>query len=77
MKKIVVIKNGFNFKRNLIPDKTETEVKALYNLNTSNFVVSYIGTVGMAHGVDIVLRTAKKIKNVTFLLLEKVQRKKS
>ena len=59
-KKIVVIKNGFNFKRNLIPDKTETEVKALYNLNTSNFVVSYIGTVGMAHGVDIVLRTAKK-----------------
>ena len=61
-KKIVVIKNGFNFKRNLIPDKTETEVKALYNLNTSNFVVSYIGTVGMAHGVDIVLRTAKKLK---------------
>ena len=68
-KKIVVIKNGFNFKRNLIPDKTETEVKALYNLNTSNFVVSYIGTVGMAHGVDIVLRTAKKIKNVTFFIV--------
>lgn len=74
--KIVVIKNGFNFERNLVHNKKKSEVKELYNVDSNNFVISYIGTIGMAHGVDIILRAAEKIKNVSFLIIGEGAEKK-
>ena len=64
--KIIVIKNGFNFDRTLKPSKNIDKVREELNLN-SNLTVSYIGTIGMAHGVNILLETAKICKDVIFI----------
>lgn len=66
--KIIVIKNGFNFDRTLKPSKNIDKVREELNLN-SNLTVSYIGTIGMAHGVNILLETAKICKDVNFLII--------
>tara|TARA_B100000579_G_scaffold437895_1_gene469745 strand:- start:2429 stop:3646 length:1218 start_codon:yes stop_codon:yes gene_type:complete len=66
--KIIVIKNGFNFNRSLTPTKSIDYVREDLNLK-NNTTVSYIGTIGMAHGVNTILETAKICKDVNFLII--------
>lgn len=68
--KIQVIKNGidpdlFN------PSADAAAVSKKYGVN-GNFVVSYIGTLGMAHKIDTVLEVAERLRSksdITFLLV--------
>ena len=68
--KIEVIKNGINLKM-FQPQEKDTELLKKLNLE-GKFIISYIGTHGMAHALDFVLRTAKKIEeynNIYFLFI--------
>lgn len=67
--KITVIENGFNFDNNLIPNKSIEAIQQEYNISNKNFTVSYIGTVGMSHGIGVILKSAKLIKDVNFLII--------
>ena len=66
--KIIVIKNGFNFDRTLKPSKNIDKVREELNLNSNLSTIS-TGTIGMAHGVNILLETAKICKDVNFLII--------
>jgi glycosyltransferase involved in cell wall biosynthesis len=55
----VVVENGFD--ETLFSPLDLREAKGQLNLN-GRFVVSYIGTIGFAHGLDVVLRTALTLK---------------
>tara|TARA_B100000945_G_scaffold309040_1_gene299459 strand:- start:332 stop:1552 length:1221 start_codon:yes stop_codon:yes gene_type:complete len=68
--KIIVIKNGFDFDNILTPTKTISQLEDQYNLNSDDFIVSFIGTIGMAHGLDVILEASKNIdKKVKFLIV--------
>jgi len=67
--KITIIENGFNFDNNLIPNKSIEAIQQEYNISNKNFTVSYIGTVGMSHGIGVILKSAKLIKDVNFLII--------
>ena len=69
---ISVITNGFDSEI-FYPRQLDKKFNRLYKPN-HEFVCSYIGTIGMACGLDIVLRAAKllkdrKRKNIKFLLV--------
>lgn len=69
---ISVITNGFDSKV-FYPRQLDEKFGRLYKPN-HEFVCSYIGTIGMACGLDIVLRAAKLLKdrkreNIKFLLV--------
>ena len=66
--KIIVIKNGFNFNRSLTPTKSIDVVREELKLK-NNTTISYIGTIGMAHGINTILEAAKICKNVNFLII--------
>lgn len=75
--KIGVVKNGCN--RELFrPTPKDTEL--LHNLGLQNkTIIGYIGTLGMAHKLDFILRCAKKIESETqyhFLIMGDGARKK-
>lgn len=57
--KISVIKNGVDFSR-FIPQEKESCKKSL--LLEDKFVVSYIGTMGMAHALESVLNVAEELQ---------------
>ena len=67
--KIIVIENGFNFERTLKPNKDKDIVRKEYNIPNNNFTISYIGTIGMSHGIEIILEAAILIKDVNFLII--------
>lgn len=69
MAKIAVIKNGVNDDLFFPSNKNIDLLKSL-NLN-NKFIVGYIGTHGLAHGLDFILKSAKKItdNNIHFLFL--------
>jgi len=68
--KIFVIENGFDLEKNILPNKTIEGIEEQYNLNQKDFIVSFIGTIGMAHGLEIVLNAAKTIdRKVKFLII--------
>tara|TARA_A100001011_G_C14243199_1_gene814237 strand:+ start:85 stop:1299 length:1215 start_codon:yes stop_codon:yes gene_type:complete len=67
--KIIVIENGFNFERTLTPNKDKNVVKKEYNIQNNNFTVSYIGTIGRSHGIEIILDASILIKDVNFLII--------
>ena len=67
--KIIVVKNGFNFDRTLSPNRSVKEIEKMYDIRADQFIVSYIGTIGMSHGVDIVIRAAEKEKDIMFLIV--------
>lgn len=67
--KIIVVKNGFNFDRTLLSNISVKEIEDKYNIRSDQFVVSYIGTIGMSHGVDIVIRSAEKAKDIIFIVV--------
>ena len=58
--KIDVIKNGVDLKR-FVPRGDETALRM--QLGHEKFIVSYVGTHGMAHGLDAVLDAAKLLKH--------------
>ncbi|MEI6696630.1 MAG: glycosyltransferase family 4 protein [Bacteroidota bacterium] len=65
--KIYVIKNGANAEL-YTPRQKNTEL--LNKLNLQNkFVISYIGTHGMAHKLDFILHCASKMNNTVFHFL--------
>lgn len=67
--KIIVVKNGVNLKKYQTEPLQKNLTKTLKLEH--KFVISYIGTHGMAHALDFVLHTAKQIKdtNIHFLCL--------
>ena len=67
--KIIIIENGFNFQRTLIPNKSIDFIKDKYNINNDNFTVSYIGTIGMSHGIEVIIKAATIKKNITFFII--------
>ena len=75
--KIIIIENGFNFDSTLKPSKSIQTVKEKYNITNNNFTVSYIGTIGMSHGIEIVIEAAQLIKDVNFLIIGEGAQKKS
>ena len=67
--KLFVIRNGVNLKNIRVMPKDESIIK---NLNLNNkFVVGYIGTMGMAHGLSFILNSIKKLNddNIVFLFI--------
>jgi len=69
---ISVITNGFDGEI-FHPQQPDKNIRQHYNLN-DEFICSYIGTIGMACGLDVVLRAAKLLKNkqrndIKFLLI--------
>jgi UDP-N-acetylglucosamine 2-epimerase (non-hydrolysing) len=69
---ISVITNGFDHEI-FYPRQSDEKIRQRYNLN-HEFVCSYVGTIGMACGLEVVLRTAKLLKNsrrndIKFLLV--------
>ena len=68
--KIAVIKNGADLDA-FTPGELENCFRKKYNLN-GKFVVSYVGTHGMAHGLDTVLKAAEMLcdeSNIVFMLV--------
>ena len=59
--KIFVIKNGVDLAF-FYPMERNNEIREKFNLQ-NKFVVSYIGTLGMAHGLDGVLKVAEMLRN--------------
>jgi len=67
--KIIVIENGFNFERTLKSNVNKKIVRKKYNIPNNNFTISYIGTIGMSHGIEVILEAAVLIKDVNFLII--------
>ena len=68
--KIIVIKNGFDINNISKPTKSVSMIESEYGLNKDSFIVSFIGTIGMAHGLNVILESAKNTKNdVVFLII--------
>lgn len=69
-KKIAVVENGVETE--LFSPGRDGAIRREFGLE-GKFVVSYIGTIGMAHGLDTVLKAAEQFpadtSNVTFLLV--------
>ena len=69
--KIKVITNGVNLAQyNHLPEK-DLELSELYNLK-GKFVAGYIGTLGMAHALNTIIKAAillKKFENIKILLV--------
>ena len=69
--KIVVIENGMNTDKLIAPNQSIDQIMKKYEFNNNDFIISFIGTIGMAHGLDVVVNAAKKIKdkNIKFLII--------
>ena len=59
--KIAVVPNGVDA-RQFVPHPSSTALRSEWNAD-GKFVCAYLGTVGMAHGLDVVLRAAEKLKH--------------
>ena len=59
--KIFIIKNGV-IRSNFLPSKKDSQLLENHTL-TGKFIVSYIGTHGMAHALDFILDCAKSIND--------------
>ena len=69
--KIVVVENGIKIEKLIKPNKTVEQVAIEYELDKNDFIISFIGTIGMAHGLDIIINAAKKIndKAIKFFIM--------
>ncbi len=61
-KKIYVVTNGVDL-TSFTPRPKDSDLISQYNLG-NKFVVGFIGTHGMAHGLEVILEAAKKLKEV-------------
>jgi len=76
--KIKIVKNGVNLDM-FRPEPKENWVREKYGLR-GKFVVSYIGTMGMAHGLEVVLKAAHQLQSeedIVFLFVGEGARKDS
>jgi len=60
--KIAVVPNGVDVSQ-FVPEPPARQLRAQWR-GDKRFVCAYIGTVGMAHGLDVVVRAARKLKSV-------------
>ena len=67
--KIKVVENGFELSKTVKTTRNISKLKEKYNLKKEKFIISYIGTIGMAHGLKIILKAAKKLDDVIFLII--------
>ena len=70
-KKIKVVLSGVNLNK-FYPRSRNSELATRYQFNDENFVVGYIGTFGMAHGLENIVYAAEILKTSTsirFLLV--------
>ena len=74
--KILIIENGFNFERTLEANKNVNNIREKYDIINNQFTVSYIGTIGASHGIEIILETAELVKDVNFLIIGEGSQKK-
>ena len=68
--KITVIRNGVNFDLFKLQERNSEYARSLGV--ESKFVASYVGTHGMAHGLNVILDAAEKLKdkpNIVFLMI--------
>jgi len=67
-KKMFIIKNGVNLEKSQLIEKDKKILKELSLKN--KFVVGYIGTMGMAHGLSFILNSIKGLDNdIIFLFI--------
>ncbi|WP_027138125.1 glycosyltransferase family 4 protein [Gaetbulibacter saemankumensis] len=68
-RKIAVVKNGANMDL-FVPQSKNQSLLGQFGLK-NKFVIGYIGTHGMAHALDFILRSAKHVKddNIHFLFI--------
>ncbi|MFO8061837.1 MAG: glycosyltransferase family 4 protein [bacterium] len=59
--KIIFIPNGIDSER--FNDFQEKTIIRKYPLTEGKFIIAYIGTIGMAHGLDIMIRAAEKTED--------------
>ena len=59
--KIDVVMNGVDLE-GFVPAKQGKSALARWGIGATDFVCSYVGTVGMAHGLEVVLKAARKLK---------------
>lgn len=62
--KIHVVLSGVDLNR-FFPRPKNLLLAAQFNLNPENFIAGYIGTFGMAHALENILRAAELLKNYT------------
>jgi len=74
--KIKVVQNGFDLSKLLTPTISVEEVEKKYSIRKDDLIVSFIGTIGMAHGLNIVLKAAKNLNDVKFLIIGEGAEKK-
>ena len=75
--KIIVIENGFNFDKTLVPNKTAQMISEEYNIDKNKFIVSYTGTIGISHGLEIIIQAAELLNDVLFLVIGEGSEKES
>ncbi|RME03275.1 MAG: glycosyltransferase WbuB, partial [Deltaproteobacteria bacterium] len=76
--KIHIVKNGVDLER-FQPAPKENEIRAEYGLS-GKFVVSYIGTHGMAHGLEVLIEAAEALRSdpeIAFLFVGEGARRES
>lgn len=66
--KISVVKNGVNLEAFLVGTQIREEIRSKLNLS-EKFIVGYIGTHGLAHGLDFIIESISKIKDQQFHFL--------
>ena len=59
--KISVVKNGVDLAR-FVPQTRETKLRKQLGLGEDDFLAVYVGTHGMAHGLDMVLDAANRLR---------------
>ena len=64
--KIHVVLNGVDLNR-FYPRPKNLKLAVEYNIDPEHFIAGYIGTFGMAHGLENILRAAELIKNITHI----------
>jgi glycosyltransferase involved in cell wall biosynthesis len=71
-RKISVILNGVDLDRYQPVELKNCELTKKYELE-NKFVVGYVGTHGLAHGLDVILTAAKRLRNspdIVFILID-------
>ncbi len=75
--KIKVIPNGFEIDKSLKPSESINKVLRRYGINNDKFIISFTGTIGMAHGLEIILDAASQVSDdIIFFVIGEGARKK-
>mgnify|MGYP003682384135 FL=1 len=61
----------------MVPNKSVEDIEKEYNISAKKLIVSYVGTIGMSHGIKIILEAADILKDTIFLIIGEGAEKKS